>query len=104
VSLPDVLTVTEAARVLRVSRSTAYELAERYLATDGGEGLPVVRVGRLLRVPRVRLEGFIGGPLSELPASTVGPEPPPKSGPRTPRRLRAVPTDDAKQRPLPFTS
>jgi excisionase family DNA binding protein len=104
VTLPDVLTVTEAARVLRVSRSTAYELAERYLATDGREGLPVVRVGRLLRVPRVRLESFIGGPLSELPAGVPAPEPPAKSSPRGGRRLRAVPASAAVQSALPFTS
>lgn len=47
------LTILEAAELLGVSRTTAYELARRYLATDGREGLPVVRLGkRLLRCPR----------------------------------------------------
>lgn len=49
--LPLVLTVEEAARALRIGRSAAYEQARRYLATGGAEGLPVVRLGRVLRVP-----------------------------------------------------
>lgn len=60
-ALPVVLTVEEAARLLRLSRSTAYELAARYLATEGKEGLPVVRLGRRLRVPRHRLEQMLEG-------------------------------------------
>jgi len=64
--LPDFLTVEEAARVLRIGRTSAYAQAARYEETDGAEGLPVVRVGRLLRVPRARLEAFAGGPLRAL--------------------------------------
>ena len=47
---PKVLTVTEAANLLRIGRSTAYEAANRYLAGDP-DGLPVIRIGRCLRVP-----------------------------------------------------
>ena len=47
---PTILTIEEAAGVLRVSRATAYSLARRWLAGDPN-GLPVVRVGRSLRVP-----------------------------------------------------
>lgn len=50
--LPEVLTVEEAAKVLRIGRGTAYELARLWRATDGREGLPVVTLGRSLRVPR----------------------------------------------------
>jgi excisionase family DNA binding protein len=53
--LPEVLTIEEAAKVLRIGRGAAYALARRYLATDGREGLPVVRLGRSLRVPRAKL-------------------------------------------------
>jgi excisionase family DNA binding protein len=63
-AVPDLLTIEEAAAVLRVGRTTAYELANRDLATGGGEGLGVVRVGRLLRVRRSSLEALVGGPLT----------------------------------------
>jgi hypothetical protein len=49
---PPLLTIDEAARLLRISRSLAYQLARRYLATSGAEGLPVFQVGSCLRVPR----------------------------------------------------
>jgi excisionase family DNA binding protein len=48
-----VLTVEEAAVVLRIGRSAAYAAARR------GE-LPVIRVGRCLRVPRHRLAALLG--------------------------------------------
>ena len=57
--LPDVLTVEEAAAALRIRRRLAYGLAARYLATGGAEGLPVVRLGRCLRVPRTKLEQLL---------------------------------------------
>jgi hypothetical protein len=53
---PALLTVTEAAEHLRISRSLGYELARAYLATDGTEGLPVIRLASRLRVPRWALE------------------------------------------------
>ncbi len=54
-NLPDVLTIEEAATVLRIGRGAAYALARQYLVTEGREGLPVVRLGRSLRVPRAGL-------------------------------------------------
>ncbi len=66
-SLPELFTVTEAAVVLRIGRTTAYELARRDLATAGGEGLGVIRVGGQLRVPRVALERLIGAPVTTGP-------------------------------------
>ena len=56
-----VLTVEEAARVLRIGRSAAYEQARRYLVSGGAEGLPVLRLGRALRVPRHALDRLIEG-------------------------------------------
>jgi len=53
--LPDVLTVEEAAKVLRIGRGAAYDLARRWRVTNGREGLPVVSFGRSLRVPRAAL-------------------------------------------------
>jgi len=58
-ALPDVLTVEEAARYLRIGRASAYELARRFRETDGREGLPVIVLGRSLRVPRHALEHLV---------------------------------------------
>lgn len=52
--MPAVLTVEEAAAILRVSRSAAYA------AAAAGQ-LPAVRIGRTLRVPRQALEALLGG-------------------------------------------
>jgi len=46
------LTVTETARLLRISRNLAYELVAR------GE-LPSVRLGRVIRIPRFGLESWL---------------------------------------------
>ena len=61
--MPNVLTVEEAAKVLRIGRTAAYQLAQRFEATAGAEGLPVIRVGHLLRVPVPELERRLGGAL-----------------------------------------
>jgi excisionase family DNA binding protein len=109
---PDLLTITEAAVVLRIGRTTAYELARRDLATDGGEGLGVIRVGGQLRVPRVALERLVGAPIvfsvatgadngaprnvaaTVLPAAVPDPTPSrldhPSDGPGRRRRLVSV--------------
>lgn len=58
----DMLTVSEAAAYLRISRDLAYELVRR---TE----LPHVRLGRVIRVPKFGLEQWIarqaGLPLSD---------------------------------------
>jgi hypothetical protein len=63
-------TIEEAGDVLRVGRTLAYALARRYEETDGLEGLPVIRLGNCLRVPRwALLELALNGrtvPLGEL--------------------------------------
>lgn len=56
---PAVLTVEEAAKELRIGRSAAYAAVRR------GE-LPVIRVGRILRVPRRRLEALLDGDVADV--------------------------------------
>ncbi len=46
------LTVSETAKLLRISRNLAYELVAR------GE-LPAVRLGRVIRVPRDALDNWV---------------------------------------------
>ena len=57
--LPEVLTVEEAAAILRIGRGAAYELARQWRETNGREGLPVVTLGRTLRVPRAALRRLL---------------------------------------------
>jgi excisionase family DNA binding protein len=52
------LRVEEAARILRIGRSAAYEQANRWIATDGQCGLPAVKVGRMIRIPAAVLEAW----------------------------------------------
>lgn len=63
---PAVLTVEEAAELLRIGRSAAYA------AVKAGE-IPSIKVGRSLRVPRHRLDELLGIPTNESrPAGPSG--------------------------------
>jgi excisionase family DNA binding protein len=53
---PAFLRVREAAVVLGISNSAAYELANAWLATEGGTGLPAVRMGRRILIPRAAID------------------------------------------------
>jgi excisionase family DNA binding protein len=57
--LPEVLTVEEAAAILRIGRGAAYELARQWRESGGRHGLPVVTLGRSLRVPRDALRRLL---------------------------------------------
>lgn len=48
--------VRDAARMLGISNSAAYEQANAWLATDGRSGLPAVRLGRSILIPRAALD------------------------------------------------
>jgi len=67
--VPDLLTVEEAASVLRIGRTLAYQLAQEWIATNGNRGIPCRRVGRLLRVPSRELAEFMGGPITWPPVT-----------------------------------
>ena len=60
--LPEFLTVEEAAQVLRIGHTSAYLLTQRWRHTRGESGLPVQRLGRLLRVPRSAIERMAVSP------------------------------------------
>lgn len=67
----EVLTIAEAAVVLRISRGAAYDAARRWRATRS-EGLPVIQIGRRLLVPRTALETVLARP-GRLYAEAVSP-------------------------------
>ena len=52
-TIPALLTVDEAAAVLRIGRNTCYELVRQ------GQ-IPYIRLGRLIRVPRHALMSWLG--------------------------------------------
>lgn len=60
----EVLTIEEAASILRIGRTAAYAAARQWRASGGSEGLPCIEIGRTLRVPRAALQQM----LSEAPA------------------------------------
>ncbi len=62
--LPDILTIHEVADFMRISPAVAYEMARRYRATSGREGLPVFMAGaRMMRVSKIELTKFVAGEL-----------------------------------------
>jgi Helix-turn-helix domain len=57
--LPLLLTVEEAGRLLRVGRSHAYNQVTLYFASGGTDGIPALRLGGLLRVPKHALHELV---------------------------------------------
>jgi hypothetical protein len=57
--LPLLLTVEEAGRLLRVGRSHAYNQVTLYFASGGTDGIPALRLGGLLRVPKEALHELV---------------------------------------------
>ena len=62
--VPDLLGVPEAAALLRVGLTFAYESTARYIATGSDTEIPAIKVGRLTRVPRVAFERYMGVPIT----------------------------------------
>lgn len=118
-SVPDLLTVEEAARILRIGRTKAYAMTKQWRASDGREGLSVVDVGGTLRVPRVAVEELIGSPILCIPEADATPdvtaddeklvtatpttEARPKSRTKPKRRNPKIPAANGSQQSLPFT-
>lgn len=72
---PQTFTVEEAARALRIGRTTAYGLAREWRATQGRSGLPVLELGRSLRVPRAALAHLLDAPEMVVTPGPSAPEP-----------------------------
>ena len=70
--LPLMLTVGEAAAVLRISRASAYKLAHEWRASRGVTGLPTVRLGGRVMVRRVDLAEIVGLGPDRSPTATTG--------------------------------
>lgn len=66
---PQTLTVEEAARVLRIGRTTAYALAREWRTTHGRSVLPVLELGRSPRLPRAALAHLLDASEVEAPRS-----------------------------------
>jgi excisionase family DNA binding protein len=56
---PAFLRVREAAVILGMSGSATYEMANAWLATDGRAGLPAVRMGRRILIPRAAIDRLV---------------------------------------------
>ena len=109
---PDFLTVEQAAAVIGIGRTCAYQLARR--AADLGEGtFPAVRFGKQLRVPRRKLEDLTGGPIT-IPALTDNTNPdsttphqqdaPTPTSDHLPTTTTVIPATEPDQPHLPFTT
>lgn len=59
-STVEVLTIEEAAAILRISRNAAYAAARKWRATGGKVGIPCIEIGRTVRVPRADLDRLLG--------------------------------------------
>lgn len=99
---PDFITVEQAAEIIGIGRTCAYQLARR--AADFGEGtFPAIRFGRQLRVPRRKLEDLTGGPITVVTTNDDEPSTPSHDDNQN---TDHPPTDttvtDLPQHPLPF--
>lgn len=100
------LTVEQARAVLGIGRSLAYSEVRRYLATGGREGIPAVRIGGAIRIPRAGLVDLLlaapapsaGGPVMLHAVVPVSPRD--RSVERGRRPVRSKPSNGVAQ--LPF--
>lgn len=67
--LPPLMTVEQAAKVLQIGRSKAYELTVEYERSGAVSGLPFGWIGNQKRIPRDALVEFIERQLRHPPAA-----------------------------------
>lgn len=68
--LPPMLTVEEAAWLMRIGRTKAYAMAKQWRQTGGQCGLPVVDLDGVLRVPLLKLQELTGVDFSHWDLTT----------------------------------
>ncbi len=93
--VPDLLTVEEAARYLRIGRTKAYAMTKQWRATGGQAGLPVIDLDNALRVPRDELEQVIGTKLTVPLAEVIRQAPSPAVTPAAPSSTSDKDTSEA---------
>ena len=105
--VPDLLTIEEAARVLRIGRTKAYAMGQEWRVTNGESGIMVCEVGGQLRVPKVWIEAQLDAPLLHIPGrpqrlagivEDERPEPAPRPREHEPApAVKATPTPTRKR-------
>ena len=99
-TIPILLTVEEAGELLRIGRTKAYALTREWRETNVQSGLPVVELGKILRVPRSALEQLIGADLSTIRVQeprtdgSVDPSPTSTTRPHPKSRKPPIPQPD----------
>lgn len=58
---PATVSVPDAARILGISRSSAYRMARQYVESGGTDGIPAIRLGKRVVVPYARLLALLSG-------------------------------------------
>ncbi len=103
------LTVEEAAELLRIGRTKAYDMTREWRLNGGKSGLPVLDCRNVLRVPVHRLAEMLGVEVSHLlamlraGASVAEPMPAPEPAPEPSPMTPAKPTR-ARRKPAPATN
>jgi hypothetical protein len=92
------LTVDEAARVLRIGRTKAYALTREYRDTGGRSGIPVVDFGDVLRVPAARIAAKLGVTAADVVAAVRGSHEAPAERPAPPEAVAARPDETSRSR------
>ncbi len=68
-SYPEMMRVADVAVVLSISRTVAYEQVKLFERTRGRHGIPVIRIGRAMRVPKQALLDWIDSRLGYFEGS-----------------------------------
>jgi hypothetical protein len=103
----DVLTVEQMALVVGVGRQSAYAQCRLYLSSDGRDGIPCHRIGRLILIYRAELETWFGFPIvwpreDHEPTETSPPVPTATNTSTAPRSTRRRPRVSPDQATLPI--